>query len=296
MASPDSAPSTSDAKTASEWCRAYVESSDVAEKLRPAPRPGDGDPSLGAERDLPRRLPGPGRAAHLRVLDRAEKIPKPGALVEASAVAKLLHVFLHHEIQAAELCAWAFLAFPEAPSEFRAGLLGILDDEVRHAALYAGRIEELGASYGDFPVRDWFWARTLTATTPLQYVALMGLGFEGGNLEHAARFEALLREAGDERSASLVGQVGREEVSHVRFAARWFSEWTHGDPTESPDFDRWRAELPPPLTPEVLRGKPLDRDRRRRAGLSESFLDRLDDFVDPLRPVRGARGKDPEVS
>lgn len=292
MASPDSLVRTADAGTAAEWCRAYVEASDVAEKLRPAPRPPEDDSDAG----VPLRLLGPGRACVLRVLDRAEKIPKPGALVEASAVAKLLHVFLHHEIQAAELCAWAYLAFPSAPAEFRSGLLGILDDEVRHAALYASRIGELGASYGDFPVRDWFWTRTLGATTPLQYVALMGLGFEGGNLEHAARFETLLREAGDERSAGMVGQVGREEVSHVRFAARWFSEWTQGDPSASPDFDRWRAELPPPLTPEVLRGKPLDRERRRRAGLSESFLDRLDAFVDPVRPVQGALAKKPEES
>ncbi len=281
---------TAAARTAAEWCRAYIEATDPREKTAPAARP-DGDGPGGSRRAL--RLPGPGRAEHLRVLDRAEKIPKPGALRERSAVAKLLHVFLHHEIQAAELCAWAYLAFPDAPAEFRSGLLRILDDEVRHAAMYLGRVEALGASYGAFPVRDWFWSRTLGATTPLQYVALMGLGFEGGNLEHATRFERLLAEAGDAESSEMVAQVGREEVSHVRFAARWFSEWTHGDPAKSPEFERWRAELPPPLTPEVLRGKPLDRERRRRAGLSPEFLDQLDEYVDPDRPIPSSpRGGD----
>ncbi|MFT5732889.1 MAG: uncharacterized ferritin-like protein (DUF455 family) [Planctomycetota bacterium] len=274
--------STHGAESAAEWCRAYIETTDVAEKLSPGPRPPEEPESV----PMPAlRLAGPGRASSLRVQDRAEKIPRPGALREASAVAKLLHVFLHHEIQAAELGAWAYLAFPDAPMEFRSGLLRIVDDEVRHAAMYGERIGELRSFYGAFPVRDWFWSRTLGATTQLQYVALMGLGFEGGNLEHAARFEGFLRAAGDERSAEMVGQVGREEVSHVRFAARWFSEWTHGDPEKSPDFERWRAELPPPLTPEVLRGKPLDRERRQRAGLSEAFLDQLEGFVDPKNPV-----------
>ena len=282
-------PSTSEALTASAWCRAYICAEGIEEKLAPAPRPAERASESLLE--TPVRLPGPGRSARLRVIERAEKIPRPGALVEASAVAKLLHVFLHHEIQAAELCAWAYLAFPSSEPEFRAGLLRILDDEVRHAAMYAARVRELGAQYGDFAVRDWFWSRTLGAQTPLQYVALMGLGFEGGNLEHAGRFELLLAKAGDNRSSSMVAQVGKEEVSHVRFAAQWFSQWTTGDRDASPDFERWRAELPPPLTPEVLRGKPLDRERRARAGLSEEFLDSLEEFKDPVRPIFGSQSE-----
>lgn len=191
-------------------------------------------------------------------------------------MARLLHVFTHHEIQAAELCGWAILTFPETPAEFRQGLFSVMQDEVRHAALYSARIEALGASYGQHAVRDWFWERTLGCETPLQYVALMGLGFEGGNLEHANRFERQLRVAGDPVSAELVARVGREEVSHVHFAARWFTAWAGAAPGGGPEFDRWAAELPAPLTPAVLRGHPLDRARRGKAGLSEVFLDRLE--------------------
>lgn len=262
------------------WCQAYITAGSIEEKLAPTPRP-----ESSAARGPALRLPAPGRASHLRVIERAEKIPRPGALREASAVAKLLHVFLHHEVQAAELCAWAYLAFPEAPESFQQGLLTTLDDEVRHAALYRDRLAALGSSYGEFPVRDWFWAKTLQVESPLQYVALMGLGFEAGNLEHAGRFEGLLRDAGDEESAAIVGQVGREEVSHVAFACRWFCEWTGADPADGPEFDQWRGELPSPLSPSVLRGRPIHRERRQRAGLSEVFIDRLDAFVDEARPL-----------
>ncbi len=256
-----------------DWIRAYVAAESSTLKLRP-PAPPDSFTADSAARPL--RLGGPGRDPGLRVSPRADRIPRPGALRETSAVARLLHVFIHHEIQAAELCGWAILAFPETPLEFREGLFSVMLDEVRHAAAYASRVEALGSGYGQHAVRDWFWERTLACESPLQYVALMGLGFEGGNLEHAHRFDRLLRDAGDTVSAELVARVGREEVSHVHFAARWFTEWSGAAPEAGPDFERWAAELPAPLTPAVLRGHPLDRVRRGKAGLSETFLDRLE--------------------
>ena len=260
--------------TVEDWVEAYVRTDRLEDKLHPpVPPPAIGVAAPGGEA---RRLAGPGRDSRLRVSERADRVPRPGALVEASAVGRLLHVFTHHEIQAAELSGWAMLAFPCSPAAFRQGLLGILLDEVRHASAYARRMEALGVPYGTHAVRDWFWERTLSCEDAVQYVALMGLGFEGGNLEHARRFDDLLRAAGDDVSAGLVARVGREEVAHVHFAARWFCEWTGARGDEGPDYDRWAAALPAPLTPAVLRGRPVDRRRRSRAGLSEAFLDRLE--------------------
>ena len=264
--------------TLEDWVEAYVRSTRLEEKLAPPSLPAGARFREGGVRPL--RLEGPGRDPGLRVSARADRVPRAGALREASAVARLLHVFTHHEVQAAELCGWAILAFPDTPASFREGLLGILQDEVRHAAVYGRRIEELGSGYGSHAVRDWFWERALGCRTALQYVALMGLGFEGGNLEHARRFDEQLTAAGDGRSAGLVARVGREEVAHVHFAARWFSRWTGVEEGSGPDFDRWAAELPRPLTPAVLRGTPLDRERRGRAGLSAAFLDRLEEAND----------------
>ncbi|MEL6713173.1 MAG: DUF455 family protein [Planctomycetota bacterium] len=256
-------------------CAAFVRTRSRAAKLR----------GLAAAPDpLPPRVPSaplsdlvPGRSPHLEVGARAERIPKPGALRDRRMRARLLHTFLHHEVQAAELCAWAIHAFPDTPSEFRAGLARILGDESRHARGYARRLVALGHRYGDFPVRDWFWERVPTCARATAYTALMGIGFEAGNLEHAERFEGALRAAGDEESAQLVARVGREEVAHVHFAARWFVRLGGASaPDGGPDYDAWRSELPPPITPALLQGRPLARDARQRAGLGPAFLDRLE--------------------
>jgi uncharacterized ferritin-like protein (DUF455 family) len=186
---------------------------------------------------------------------------------------------LHHELQAAELMCWAFLRFPDAPAEFRRGLLGICLDEVRHMNLYAGHIEALGAHVGDFPVRDWFWERVPRVESPAAFVAFMGMGLEAGNLEHAGRFAERFRAVGDEAGAVVQDRVGAEEVAHVRFAVRWFQEFTGGC-----DFESWRAHLPPPISPVLLRGLPLDKPRRRRAGMDDGFLDALEAFQPSLLP------------
>jgi uncharacterized ferritin-like protein (DUF455 family) len=179
---------------------------------------------------------------------------------------------LHHELQAAELFAWAVLAFPETPHAFRAGLVRLCVEELAHLALYKNELARLGFAPGAFPVRDWFWERVARCTDAASFVALQGLGLEGANLEHSARFAALFRAAGDESTASVLEHVEQDEIAHVAFAVHWFEHFS-GAPL---DYDRWRAALPPPLTPALLQGRPLNRVARARAGLDESFLARLE--------------------
>ena len=137
--------------------------------------------------------------------------------------------------------------------------------------LYAEHLERLGVAFGAFPVRDWFWTRVPTCSDPASFLAVMGLGLESANLEHAASFAGRFREAGDERSAAVQELVGSEEIAHVRFGVRWFERFTGGL-----TFDAWVRALPPPLTPLLMRGRPLQRDARLRAGQPDAFVDELD--------------------
>jgi uncharacterized ferritin-like protein (DUF455 family) len=216
----------------------------------------------------------PGRPEELRVTLSKPKSVKMGALGRKDARAELHHKFWHHELQAAELMCWAILRFPETPQEFRDGLVRIFRDEVRHMHMYQEHIEALGFHVGDFEVRDWFWDRIPTCETPLQFVALLGMGLEGANLDHTVRFAHWLRAAGDERGARIQEQVGREEIAHVRFATRWFRNWAG-----TVDFDRWCEELPPPLTPLLMRGKQVQMAARLNAEFTQEFLDSLARFT-----------------
>lgn len=251
--------------TVERWAWDYVRSTSLAHKLSPPPRP-----ERWEDAPPPRRIEAPGRPPELSAIERPPKTPRPGALRDPLKRAQLVHTFFHHELQAAELMAWAFLAFPDAPHELRRGLLRIADDEVRHARMYAEHLARLGSAVGAFGVRDWFWERVSSVRRLVELVALLGIGFEGGNLDHSARFAAAFREAGDEEGARLQEIVGAEEVAHVRFAVRAF-EALEGPLT----FERWLAVLPPPLTPIVMRGRPIQREARARAGLPRAFVEAL---------------------
>lgn len=245
------------------WCRRYIESTSLAYKLRP-----DEPPSAWADAADAVRLDAPGRPPELTVTARADKTR---GLMAPAGRARALHTFFHHELQAAELMLWAVLAFPETPRAFREGLVRIALDETRHMRMYAERIEALGHRVGEFAVRDWFWERIPTCADAASFCAVMGLGLESANLEHAQTFARRFREAGDEESARVQELVGREEIAHARFGAKWFAELRG-----ALEFEAWRQALPEPLTPLLMRGKPLAREARRKAGQPETFLDALD--------------------
>jgi len=248
-----------------EWARAYVAATTLQEKL--APRAAPRAMASGAAV----RLSAPGRPPELRVASGRTRLPTSAAsLRDPRRRAQLLHVFFHHELQAAELMCWAILAFPDAPPAFRRGLAAIAEDEARHARMYADAIGRLGARVGDFEVNDWFWSRVPRAETPAAFVATLGIGFEGGNLDHGARFATRLREAGDAGAAEVQARIAEEEVPHVAFAAHWFERFAG-----ELGFDTWRAHLVAPLTPTVMRGRPLDVAARARAGLPDELVARL---------------------
>jgi len=262
-------PSVPPPGTRERWAWDFVLERELAAKLAPPA------PPRAWERDPPaRRLAAPGRPSELTVVERAEKVPRPGALTRPRARARLFALFLHHELQAAELFAWAALAFPDTPRAFRRGLFALARAELGHLALYRAELERNGAAVGDFPVRDWFWQRVPQCSSALELVAFLGLGLEGGNLEHARTWSQHLAAAGDPSGAATVARVGREEEAHVRFALRWFERWTGGQ-----DFERWRALLPRPLTPSLLCGRPLEIAGRSRAGLRPPFLQALAGFA-----------------
>lgn len=248
--------------TVERWAWDYVAATSLAAKLAPPP-----PPETWVERPAPRRIAAPGRPSELTV---QEKAAKQRGYASPHGRARAMHAFFHHELQAAELFAFAILAYPDAPHDLRRGLVRILLDEVRHAGVYAEQVRRLGFEIGAFGVRDWFWERVPACPDVVSFLATMGLGFEAGNLDHAARYARIFRDVGDAEAAHVQIVVGRDEERHVRFGAEWFRALRG-----SLDFDDWRSALPSPLSPMVMRGAALEHDARRRAGLDDAFLGAL---------------------
>jgi uncharacterized ferritin-like protein (DUF455 family) len=244
-------------------------SEDLAVKLAP---PGeeltDDDPGP-AERLHPARPP------ELRIAAAGSvTVPGLGGMADREQRARIVHAFANHELQAAELFAWALRAFPAAPADFRRGLAGILKDEQRHTRMYVARLEALGGRFGEQPVSGYFWSKAPAITSPLRFVCAMSLTFENANLDHTVDYAAAAREAGDEETAAVIDRVHRDEIEHVRFGWRWLERFKDGDESM---WDAFRSHLTWPLRPVKATGRSFHRRGRDAAGLDDDFIRRLED-------------------
>jgi uncharacterized ferritin-like protein (DUF455 family) len=255
---------------------ALLEADTLEGKLRPPPAaPRDEHPGPALFVRGPVRPPAlrhdPARRVHVPPL---EGMPDPAQR------ARILHALANHELQAAELFAWALLAFPDAPPAFRRGCLGLLADEQAHCHAYLRRLAALGHALGDFGVTAVLWRAVGRLRTPLDFVCTLGLTFENANLDFAREHAAAARAAGDEETARVLEQVHADETRHVAFAWRWFQRLK---PPGADDWETWRAHVRRPHGPGRARGASFDAGARRAAGLEEAFIRRLAATA-PTRP------------
>ena len=220
------------------------------------------------------RISLPGRPADLKFAARrtAPLMPRAGALRDPKKRAVAHHILANHELQALEVMAFVLLAFPDAPPEFRRGLIDIMRDEQRHTKLHVRRAAELGLRFGVLPVNDYIWAKSQAFESILDYVAGLPLTFEGRNLDHTLEFESYFEQAGDPQSAAILQVIHRDEIGHVRFGLEWLRRLK---PPGQSDWDAYVSHLHWPLRAEKSIGDVLHRDPRRKAGMTEEFLDRL---------------------
>ena len=116
--------------TVERWCWDLIHADELDRKRLPSPE------AIFETSPNPRRISRPGRSASLEIVKRSPRTPSSAALRRTEVRAALVHTFLHHEVQAAELFAWAVLAFPETPQRFREGLVRLACEELEHAGLY----------------------------------------------------------------------------------------------------------------------------------------------------------------
>jgi uncharacterized ferritin-like protein (DUF455 family) len=221
-----------------------------------------------------RRIAAPGRPPELRFAPRrtAPAMPRPGAFSDQRKRGVAHHILANHELQALEVMAFVLLAFPDAPREFRRGLIQIMGDEQRHTRLHIERAAELGVPFGTLPVNDYIWAKAQQFESLLDYLAGLPLTFEGCNLDHTLEFEQYFERAGDSRSAAVLGAIHRDEIGHVRFGIEWLRRLKPADQTE---WETYVSHLHWPLRAEKAIGDVFHREARLEAGLTPDFIAHL---------------------
>ncbi len=223
----------------------------------------------------PHRAELPGRPANLQFGERrtAPAMPSAQGLKDPAKRGIAHHIMANHELQALEVMAWTLLAFPEAPADFRSGMVAVMRDEQRHTRMHVERAARLGVRFGDYPVNCYIWKKAMAFGNVLDYLAGLPLVFEGRNLDHSLELEAAFLAAGDERSAALMRRIHEDEIEHVRFGIEWFRRLK---PDSLSDWDAFEQHLHWPLRPGKARGEVFQRDARLQAGLSPDFVDRIE--------------------
>ena len=197
--------------------------------------------------------------------------PKPTNLEKPALRGQALHSFAHHELQALELMALALLRFPNAPKGFRRGLVKIITDEQRHFRMYQARAEHWGVGLGDVGTGHFFWDTVVDIDHPANFLAALSLTYEQANLDFSMYWEDAFRAVDDHKTAAVLHQVYEDEISHVRHGVIWFERLVGKN-----DFDAYRSRLLFPLSPGRGKGPIFDRAGRKRAGLSDDFIDEME--------------------
>jgi uncharacterized ferritin-like protein (DUF455 family) len=251
-----------------EFAESLLRAETLDAKLRPPP-PFRDSGKKGSGSVLPLSRP-PGLAIQV---GGSVRVPPAKGWHDVAQRVRILHALANHELQAAELFAWAILAFPDAPESVRRGWLRILADEQRHCAMYVARLAAHGARFGDFPVSGHFWSKVPDIGTALQFTCVMGLTFENANLDFTGDYVTAARAAGDEDSARTLLAVHADEIRHVRFA--WEALLLLKRPGQSA-WDAYVENVAPPHGPRRARGATFDRESRVAAGLDLDFIARLE--------------------
>jgi len=137
----------------------------------------------------------------------------------------LVHAIAHIELNAIDL-AWdivARFAAPDLPRGFYDDWVHVAEDEARHFEMLVKRLGELGAAYGDLPAHDGLWeAAENTSDDLAARLALVPMLLEARALDTTPATVARLEKNGDAATATVMAEIGEDEIGHVAAGVRWF--------------------------------------------------------------------------
>ncbi len=185
----------------------------------------------------------------------------------------MIHAVAHIEFNAINLACDAVFRFRGMPDDYYADWIQVAKEEAEHFELLRQRLRDAGRDYGDFPAHTGLWdmARN-TAHDLLVRMALIPRMMEARGLDVTPGISDRFSKAGDTETVAALDVILREEEGHVSMGTRWFHYLCdqRGVEPEQTYFG---------LLDEYLNGEircPLHKEARKRAGFSDSELDRLE--------------------
>jgi len=183
--------------------------------------------------------------------------------------AALIHSLAHIEFNAINLALDAIWRFPDMPEAFYADWLQVAAEEALHFSLLNAHLHTLGYVYGDFNAHNSLWEiAEKTREDVLARMALVPRTLEARGLDATPAVRAKLVQAGDDKAATILDIILRDEVGHVAIGNRWFG-WLCQQQAAEP-LSTYR-ELAGRYKAPILK-EPFNIDARRAAGFTEQEL------------------------
>jgi len=174
----------------------------------------------------PKMFETPSYASRCRIVDPRE-LPARKDFESREGLATLIHAITHIEYSAIDLALDAVYRFPEMPMAYKTDWLEVAHDEVRHYKMLNTLLEELGYSYGDFPVHcGLFDAAKHTENSVLDRMAIVPRYYEASGLDvNPQIIRKLENKKKNPQIAKLIEALNiiyDEEIVHVHKGDKWF--------------------------------------------------------------------------
>lgn len=156
-----------------------------------------------------------------------KELPQRKDFDSKEGLATLIHSIAHIEYSAIDLALDAVYRYPDMPREYKIDWLQVASDEIRHFKMLETLLNDLGFSYGDFPVHSGlFDAAQKTAHNILHRMAIVPRYFEASGLDVSPQ---IIKKLHNKRKNTAVQKlidaldiIYEEEIDHVHKGDRWF--------------------------------------------------------------------------
>lgn len=155
-------------------------------------------------------------------LIRATETPRR-SMNTTEGLAITIHALAHIEFNAINLALDAMVRFAGLSADYYWDWWRVAAEEAYHFSLIQGRLNQLGAQYGDYPAHSGLWDMAeRTKDSFADRMAMVPRTLEARGLDACPVMQEKFRQAGESHTAQILDIILRDEITHVALGHRWF--------------------------------------------------------------------------